>query len=97
MGRRIDPATIAGWCLAAALVLFLIGPIVTVIIYAFTEQWRYPNLLPTRWGFRFWNVMLGRADVAEAISTSLAIAASMGDRGPANSPAGCTAGPRTKS
>ncbi|MFN8721512.1 MAG: ABC transporter permease [Rhodospirillales bacterium] len=74
MGRRIDPATIAGWCLAAALVLFLVGPILTVIIYAFAEQWRYPNLLPTRWGFRFWNVMLGRADVAEAISISLAIA-----------------------
>jgi putative spermidine/putrescine transport system permease protein len=52
----------------------MFGPIITVIIWAFAEQWRYPNLLPTQWGFRFWKVMLSRETVIGPVLTSLAIA-----------------------
>lgn len=71
---RPRPMTLAGILLASLLVLFLIGPILTVLLWAFAEQWRYPNLLPTEWGFRFWAQMLKRTDIFEAVGTSLAIA-----------------------
>ncbi len=71
---KLRPIDIYGWVIGTALFLFLIGPIVTVLIWAFAEQWRYPNLLPTQWGFRYWQVMWARADVYESLITSLTIA-----------------------
>lgn len=64
-----------GLAIAAALILFFLGPIVTVVIWAFAEQWRYPNILPTQWGLRYWGVMLNRADGFDTLSASLSIAA----------------------
>jgi putative spermidine/putrescine transport system permease protein len=71
---RVKPIDLYGLVLGSALFLFLIGPIVTVVILAFSERWRYPDLLPSEWGLRFWWAMLARADVAEAMATSFSIA-----------------------
>lgn len=62
-----------GIAILAAMILVMIGPILTVLIWAFAVKWRYPNLLPTEWGLKYWGVMLGRSTVIEPILTSLAI------------------------
>jgi len=62
-----------GPLLATVLGVAIIVPIATVFLWAFAEAWRYPALLPTQWGLRFWGMTLARADVWSALRTSLAL------------------------
>lgn len=62
-----------GPLLATVLGVAIIVPIATVFLWAFAEAWRYPALLPTQWGLRFWDMTLARADVWSALRTSLAL------------------------
>lgn len=51
------------------------GPLANLAIWAFAEQWFFPNKLPSQWGFRFWEVVFrptGRA--MEALNVSVWIA-----------------------
>ena len=64
---------LVGVILLAALVIFVLGPLVVVMLWAFAEVWRPPSLLPTSWGFKYWGMLMGRADVQKAIPTSLII------------------------
>lgn len=70
--RRFD---FGGWLLLLFLVFFVLLPILTVFLWAFAEQWFYPSLLPTKWGFRYWDRVLERPDVWAAFLTSLQLAA----------------------
>ncbi|WP_390634182.1 ABC transporter permease [Oryzibacter oryziterrae] len=49
----------------------IILPLVVVGIWAFAEVWRYPAVLPQRFGLGFWGEMLARRDVWAALTTSL--------------------------
>ena len=62
-----------GILLLVVMALLMLGPIVTVIVWAFAVKWRYPNLAPTEWGLKYWDVILHRSSVIEPIITSLAI------------------------
>ncbi len=62
-----------GAFLAAALFLFIIGPMISVVLWAFAMRWQYPSLVPTVWGFKFWADTFRRADVASAIPQSIGI------------------------
>lgn len=53
--------------LSAAIVL----PLIVVGTWAFTEVWRYPNVVPQQFGLRFWNQTLTRPDVWAALTLSL--------------------------
>lgn len=56
---------------AAILSVCIIFPLIVVGIWAFTEVWRYPNVLPQQFGMRFWNQTMSRADVWSALTLSL--------------------------
>jgi putative spermidine/putrescine transport system permease protein len=56
---------------AALLSLAIILPLVVVGTWAFTEVWRYPNVIPQQFGLRFWNQTLTRPDVWAALTLSL--------------------------
>jgi putative spermidine/putrescine transport system permease protein len=62
-----------GFGLLALIVLVagIVGPISTVLLWSFAEQWRYPWLVPNRWGTSYWGETLGRADIRNALPTSL--------------------------
>ncbi|MEO1440669.1 MAG: ABC transporter permease subunit [Chloroflexota bacterium] len=63
-----------GLSMLALLILFVVGPMVNVFIWAFTERaGRYPSLLPREWGFQFWQETFTRLDVVEGFTTSLGI------------------------
>lgn len=64
---------LGGILLLAAMALAMLGPILTVVIWAFAVKWRYPHLMPTEWGLKYWGVMLGRQTVIEPVLTSLAV------------------------
>jgi putative spermidine/putrescine transport system permease protein len=66
--QRVD---FVGIGYATVLSICIIFPLIVVGIWAFTEVWRYPNVLPQEFGLRFWNQTLSRADVWSALWLSL--------------------------
>nr|ACY24756.1 ABC transporter permease [uncultured organism] len=56
-----------GVLLSAAIVF----PLIVVATWAFTEVWRYPNVIPQQFGLRFWGQTLSRPDVWSALTLSL--------------------------
>lgn len=66
--RRFD---VFGTLILIFLVFFIALPVMTVFLWAFAEQWFYPAILPTRWGFRFWEQLVARPDVWQAFVTSI--------------------------
>ncbi|MBX7213249.1 MAG: ABC transporter permease subunit [Thermoflexales bacterium] len=56
------------------LVLLVIGPMTSVVLWAFAERWRQPALLPTEWGVSYWGETLQRADIVAALPFSIALA-----------------------
>jgi putative spermidine/putrescine transport system permease protein len=56
------------------LFIMIIGPMLAVILWAFTIQWRFPSLIPTRWGTEFWSETLARADIKSALPLSIGLA-----------------------
>jgi putative spermidine/putrescine transport system permease protein len=71
--RREGPSLL----LLVVLFVIIIGPMLTVVLWAFAEQWRYPSLLPTKWGFKFWEDTLSRADVTSAFALSIGLSATV--------------------
>jgi putative spermidine/putrescine transport system permease protein len=81
---RVTPSVIKGlarWLrqdgigvlIATALFLFIIGPMVSVILWSFATRWQYPSLFPTEYGFRWWGETFRRADILKAIPQSISI------------------------
>lgn len=65
--RRLDWP---GIFFATLLTVAIVGPLIVVGTWAFTEVWRYPNVVPQQFGFRFWGQTLGRPDVWNALMLS---------------------------
>lgn len=65
---------IGGLVLLLAMGLAMLGPVATVVLWTFAVKWRYPAILPTEWGLKYWGAVLGRATVIEPVLTSLALA-----------------------
>ncbi len=63
-----------GVLMLIALFIMIIGPMITVILWAFAEQWRYPSLIPTRWGLMYWIQTFARADIQSALPLSIGLA-----------------------
>lgn len=62
-----------GLLFAIALSVIILTPLFVVAGWAFAEVWRYPSILPQKWGTRFWAATLSRNDVWQALFTSLSL------------------------
>jgi len=56
------------------LILFILGPIYSVVLWAFAERWTYPSLIPQQFGISFWERTFSRADIAKALPFSIVLA-----------------------
>ena len=65
------PLDWTGIAFTALLSAVIILPLLVVGTWAFTEVWRYPNVVPQQFGLRFWNQTLTRPDVWGALTLSL--------------------------
>jgi putative spermidine/putrescine transport system permease protein len=63
----------AGALMVIFLILFIIGPMVSVVLWAFAIKWQYPSLIPTQFGFKWWAETFKRADITKAIPQSITI------------------------
>ncbi|WP_020593387.1 ABC transporter permease [Kiloniella laminariae] len=54
----------------------IFGPLLNMLIWAFTESWFFPAKLPTVWGFKYWErVFRPQAGAIDSLVTSVHIAA----------------------
>ncbi len=72
---RLRPLDGSGILLAVVLTVVVVLPLLVVGVWAFTEVWRYPNVLPQQFGLRFWEQTLNRSDVWNALWLSLTLSA----------------------
>lgn len=52
-----------------ALAAFILGPLLTLLVWAFAGAWLFPNLVP-EFSLKWWYYVLGNADVDKAIRMS---------------------------
>ncbi len=56
------------------LILVILGPLYSVVLWAFAEKWQYPSLIPQTFGFKFWSMTFARADILKALPFSIILA-----------------------
>lgn len=54
--------------------LFFYGPLVYMFTLAFAETYNYPSIMPTGWGFKWWEYVMGQPTVVESIVNSFLFA-----------------------
>jgi putative spermidine/putrescine transport system permease protein len=59
-----------GLILVAALSAFLLLPLLTLLLWAFTDEWRYPSIVPQSFSLRWWDWVLTNGDVGTAVRNS---------------------------
>jgi putative spermidine/putrescine transport system permease protein len=57
------------------LAVFILGPLLSMAMWAFAGAWYYPNLTPQQWSFKWWTWVFSHTDVGDAIKLSLEAAA----------------------
>jgi putative spermidine/putrescine transport system permease protein len=55
----------------AALAAFILGPLLSLILWAFAGRWFYPSLLPEEFSMKWWSVVFGNRSVVDSIKYSL--------------------------
>src|SRR5919201_5655570 len=59
-----------GLILVFALSGFLLLPLLTLLLWAFADEWRYPNVLPQSYSFKWWEWVFTNGDVGSAVRYS---------------------------
>ncbi|SFB05428.1 putative spermidine/putrescine transport system permease protein [Cohnella sp. OV330] len=70
IGRR----RIIEFVLLTVFAVFFAGPLLNLVVLAFSGQWTYPDLLPHQWSFKWWKFVFSQDDVAKSIGLSFLIA-----------------------
>lgn len=76
--RSINTTQVIRWVISCviilALVLFILGPLVALFLWAFADAWFYPALLPHAWTFSWWQQILLNGDIGHSILLSFIFA-----------------------
>jgi putative spermidine/putrescine transport system permease protein len=59
-----------GLILVFALSCFLLLPLLTLLMWAFTDEWRYPSIIPQSFSLKWWDWVLTNGDVGSAVRYS---------------------------
>jgi putative spermidine/putrescine transport system permease protein len=63
-----------GLILVLGLGVFLLMPLITMVLWAFTSQWQYPGLVPQEFSLRWWKWVLDNGNVGKAMFYSFTTA-----------------------
>jgi putative spermidine/putrescine transport system permease protein len=53
------------------LAVFILGPLISMAMWAFAGAWYYPHLIPQEWSFKWWTWVFTHTNVGDAIKLSL--------------------------
>jgi putative spermidine/putrescine transport system permease protein len=59
-----------GLILVLALSSFLLLPLLTLLLWAFTDEWRYPSVLPQTFSLKWWDWVVTNGDIGQAVRYS---------------------------
>jgi putative spermidine/putrescine transport system permease protein len=59
-----------GLILVFALSSFLLLPLLTLLLWAFTDEWRYPSILPQTFSLKWWDWVITNGDIGQAVRYS---------------------------
>ncbi|MBE1445739.1 ABC transporter permease [Paenibacillus sp. OAS669] len=63
------------WAVLLIFAIFFMGPLLNLLVLAFSGKWQYPAILPQEWSLSWWTYVLTQNEVIESISLSFGIAA----------------------
>jgi len=72
--KHVGMRRIVEFVLLTVFAIFFAGPLVNLLVLAFSEKWNYPDVLPQVWGFKWWEFVLAKDDIVSSISLSFLIA-----------------------
>ncbi|CAH1219185.1 MULTISPECIES: ABC transporter permease [Paenibacillus] len=72
--KAVGLRRIVEFVLLTIFAVFFAGPLLNLLVLAFSEKWNYPDVLPQVWGFKWWNFVLAKDDIVSSISLSFLIA-----------------------
>jgi putative spermidine/putrescine transport system permease protein len=72
--QALGPRKIIEFVLLILFVIFFMGPLLNLLILAFSDQWRYPAALPQTWSVKWWSFVFQQDDIAKSIGLSFLIA-----------------------
>ena len=55
-------------------ILFFYGPLMNTLMLAFAEQYQVPHVIPTKFGFQWWQYILSQDNLLQSIFSSILIA-----------------------
>lgn len=58
----------------ALFILFFYGPLMNTLMLAFAEQYQVPHVIPTKFGFQWWQYILSQDNLLQSIFSSFLIA-----------------------
>ena len=59
-----------GLILVFGLSCFLLLPLLTLLLWAFADEWRYPGVIPQSWSLKWWEWVFTNGDVGQAVRYS---------------------------
>ncbi len=59
-----------GLILVLALTAFLLLPLLTLLVWAFADEWRYPSVLPQSYSLKWWDWVFHNGDIGMAVRYS---------------------------
>ncbi len=62
------------WIFFAVFVLFFYGPLMNMVVLSFAGDYEYPDVVPTSYGFKWWDYILSKSQMVDTIFTSLVLA-----------------------
>ncbi|MDO4616066.1 MAG: carbohydrate ABC transporter permease [Lachnospiraceae bacterium] len=60
--------------LLAVFILFFYGPLINMLMLAFADEYTVPHVLPTVWGFKWWQYIFAQKNLVSSIIQSFTIA-----------------------
>ncbi|GGF72494.1 ABC transporter permease [Paenibacillus albidus] len=73
--RSLGKRKIFEFIVLLVFVFFFLGPLLNLVLLAFSGKWQYPAMLPQIWSLEWWSFVLTKEEVLSSISLSFGIAA----------------------
>lgn len=72
--KAIGTRRIIEFTLLVIFVVFFFGPLLNLLVLAFSGKWTYPHALPQVWSLKWWTFVFQQDDIAQSIGLSFMIA-----------------------
>lgn len=72
--KALPKARIIEFFFISVICIFFFGPLINLVILAFSGEWQYPDPFPTSWSLKWWGFVLQNDQVIRSILLSFGIA-----------------------